>query len=186
MVSGITRRWLNGLKILRFRIFIASPVIYTYLSIRLWQRWSQRDWDGQLHLLRVPEGPRQRRLHQDPQRRERGGGQDVRHLGERSGTSLLSPRIRHVSCQHQLFSGLLSLFFCAIPVCKDGAARWIKLCRKWVQEKQHSLKFNCLFFFPKLSVIIGADLTPATHILLWCTVSSDSSPLEDKLLPEYA
>lgn len=36
-------------------------------------------------------------------------------------------------------------FLCAVPICKDGAAGWMKLYRKWFQEKQQRVKLNCFF-----------------------------------------
>lgn len=128
--------------------------MHIYLSIQMCQWWSQCDGDRQLHLFCVPEGPRQRRLHQDPQRSERSGGQDVCHLGERSGTSSLCYRTYSDTVQHwdssvwaasnSSYAASCHCCPCDYTVCGDEAVGWIKRCIKQ-GEQQHGLKWNCAF-----------------------------------------
>lgn len=173
------------------RNFINFKTIYTslfqllfchsHLFIhQIFQRWSQCDGDRQLHLFCVPEGSRQRRLHQDPQWSERSRGQDVCHLGERSGTSslydILSLRRKGwvCVCSNKSYHAASShCCLCNNAVCIDEVVGWRKRCLKQ-DKQQHNLKLNSSKCW---------DLQVACSSLMWCEVKADS---DGKLSREYA
>lgn len=64
------------------------------------QRRPERDRQCSLHLQRFPEGHWQGRLHSDPRRCERSGGEDVSHLGQGCGRFFLSVCCSHINIVH--------------------------------------------------------------------------------------
>lgn len=76
------RLWLKNFlvyKDLCWYISILISLLTLYCSVLQWR--PECDWQCSLYLQCVPEGHRQRRLHSDPRRCQRGGGEDVPHLG---------------------------------------------------------------------------------------------------------